>query len=172
MLLGMGMEEMYLAGMLEKIGARADFIQVGAYKGAQDPLTRTEPSPEWSENIDGLLDDLYGQAMEDIAEARGLTPEEIEQVFIDCWAMQDADFVKRKVVDSIVSRDLVDATELAFGDDFIWDQTIGEQVAQVQSGNPASPASATGCSPKTASAAARSWKRSARCATTRRSRPR
>ena len=38
---GLGVEEMYLAGMLEKIGLKADLIQVGKFKGADETWTRT-----------------------------------------------------------------------------------------------------------------------------------
>jgi len=136
LLLGLSMEEMYLAGMLEKIGADADFIQVGKFKGADETLTRDAPSKWWDQNIDALLDDLYDQAVEHIGKARGLDRAGVEQVLADCWSMQDADYVKRNVVDMIVSRDLVDATEIAFGESFVWDQTLGTRAKRPRNQNP------------------------------------
>lgn len=62
---GMYMEELYLADTLRWLGLEPDFVQVGDYKGAADQISRGEPSPEWSENIEGLLDSLYG-AMRDV----------------------------------------------------------------------------------------------------------
>jgi len=136
LLLGLSMEEMYLAGMLDKIGAKADFIQVGKFKGADETLTRDAPSQWWDQNISGLLDDLYEQALEAIAASRDTDRAGAEQLMAAGWGMQDADYVQQGVVDMIVSRDLVDATEIAFGDAFVWDDTLGAQAAQPRNQNP------------------------------------
>src|SRR5205807_4783621 len=40
---GVYMEEMYLADTLSLIGLKADFVQVGDYKGASEPLARSAP---------------------------------------------------------------------------------------------------------------------------------
>jgi protease-4 len=135
-LLGMDMEEMYLAGMLGKLHMKADFLQVGKYKGAAEPLTNTGPSPEWSQNIDALLDDLYGQAVTRIAEARHLDKAEVEKAFADCWEMSDADYVKRGLIDHLADRDLKDVTGAIFGDDFSWDTDMGQASIAVNMDNP------------------------------------
>ncbi|MCE9591951.1 MAG: signal peptide peptidase SppA [Planctomycetes bacterium] len=128
-LAGLGIEEMYFAGLLEKIGAKADFIQVGKFKGAAEPLTNIAPSPEWSQNFDALLDDLYGQVIDRIAKARGLTREQVERAFTDCWTMSDEEYVKRHLVDRLVDRDLTEASEAAFGDDFEWEEMLDSKDA-------------------------------------------
>ncbi len=118
---GLGVEEMYLAGLLEKIGAKADFLQMGKYKGAEEPLTRTGPSPEWSQNFDGLLDDLWDQTLATIGKARHLSREEVEKALGDCWSMSDSQYVDRHLVDDLADRDLIDVTEHQFGSDFDWE---------------------------------------------------
>lgn len=129
MIPGIGVEEMYLAGLLEKIGMKADFVQVGKFKGAQDPLTRTGPSPEWDQNIDALLDDVYASVLERIATGRNMTQKQVEALFADAWTMTDADYVRRRVVDRVVDRDLISVTEVEFGDDFVWDDSMGDAAA-------------------------------------------
>ncbi|GAB4193172.1 MAG: hypothetical protein Kow00105_07280 [Phycisphaeraceae bacterium] len=122
---GLAVEEMYLAGLLDKIGAKADLIQIGKYKGADESWTRHEPSEAWNENFDALLDDLYGQIIKRIADNRGVPVEEVEQWLADSWTMQDTDFLLRRVVDRLTDRDLIEVTEVEFGDNFLWDDSMG-----------------------------------------------
>lgn len=117
---GLGVEEMYFANLLEKVGAKADFLQVGKFKGAEEPLTRTGPSPEWDKNFDALLDDMYRQIIERISKGRGLTKAQIEQLFVDVWSLSDEQLVERKVVDQLSNRDLAKATSQLWGEDFTW----------------------------------------------------
>ena len=124
-LAGLAIEEMYLVGLLQKIGVQADFVQVGEFKGADEQLTRTGPSEAWSQNIDGLLDDLYGQIVSRIAKNRGLTTQQFEDAMAKSWDMTDIDYLKARLIDRLVSRDMIDVTEVEFGDDFIWDDAMG-----------------------------------------------
>lgn len=135
-LTGLGMEEIYLTGLLEKIGVKADFIQVGKYKGAAEPLTRVGPSAEWSENIDHVLDDLYKNMVSRIAVGRGLTPEEVEKAFADCWTMSDRQYVERKLVDGLSGHDLVDETEKVFGSEFEWEDMLEAAAPNPAASNP------------------------------------
>ena len=122
---GMAMEEMYLAGLLEKIGVAADLMQVGRYKGADEPLTRTGPTEAWDENIAGLLDDLYGQLASAIAERRGWTLDELESKMAESWSLDDTGLLRARLVDRLADRDLTGVTEIEFGDAFVWDEDLG-----------------------------------------------
>ncbi len=125
MMEGMSMEEMYLTGLLAKIGVQADLEQIGKYKGAEEPLTRREPSEFWSQNIDSLLDDIYGQVLDAIATNRGVDRPKVEQWMRECLTMTDEQLKEAGIVDALVDRDLVETTEMAYGDDFVWDQEMG-----------------------------------------------
>ena len=133
---GISVEEMYLAGTLEKIGAKADLVQIGQYKGASEPLMRTGPSEAWNQNFDTLLNDIYSQIISRIADNRGLTTDQVEQLLKDTWTMTDVDLMRRRVVDRLTDRDLIDVTEVEFGDNFIWDDAMGFGGGQVQINNP------------------------------------
>jgi len=135
-LMGVAVEEMYLAGLLEKIGAKADFVQIGKYKGADESLTRSGPSEAWSQNFDALLDDLYSQIISQIAQGRDMTEDQVEALLQDSWTMQDTDYLRRRVVDRLTDRDLIDVTEVEFGDNFLWDDTMGQGGASHQISNP------------------------------------
>ena len=133
---GLSIEEMYLAGMFEKIGLKADLVQVGKFKGADEPLNRTGPSDAWNQNFDGLLDDLYGQIVARIAEGRQMKAEEAEALIADAWALSDTELIRRRVVDQLTDRDLIDVTEVTFGDDFVWDDAMGQAGGAAMPTNP------------------------------------
>ncbi|MEM6458756.1 MAG: S49 family peptidase [Planctomycetota bacterium] len=133
---GLAIEEMYLAGMLEKIGVRPDLLQVGKYKGADETLMRRGPSEAWDENIKGLLDGLYDQTVDRIAAARGMDRAELEKLMADGWTLTDEQLVERNAVDRLVDRDLLSATEPAFGDTWDWDTELGQKTSDLDMSNP------------------------------------
>ncbi len=133
---GIAVEEMYLAGMLEKIGVKPDLLQVGKYKGADETLMRAGPSAAWDENFDALLDGLYEESMSRIVEGRGLSREEVEALLADSWTLTDAQLLERRAIDQIVDRDLVEVTEVSFGEHFEWDAELGTAAAGMDISNP------------------------------------
>ncbi len=60
--------------LLDKLGIQADFLHVGAYKGAAEPLTRDAPSKEMEETLGAILDRRYDSMVEMIAADRKLEP--------------------------------------------------------------------------------------------------
>ncbi len=135
-LYGLAIEEMYYPGLFEKIGVKADLVQVGAYKGAADPFTLKTPSKEHSATMDSLLDDIYDQMLETIATSRKMTKPQVEQAMKDSITLPDTELLKRKLVDRLVDRDMVDATEAAFGDDFLWDDSMGVEETLIAASDP------------------------------------
>ena len=133
---GVAIEEMYLAGMLEKVGIEADLLQVGDYKGADETFTRTGPSEEWSQNIDGLLDGLYGGLVGEIALGRGMDIPAMEKAMADAWLLDDDGLVEAGLIDAAADRSLTEQTEPLFGEDFSWDEQLGRSQGQ---GMPTSP---------------------------------
>jgi len=67
----------HLRGLLGKLGVEADFLHVGAYKGAAEPLTRDAPSREMKETIGAILDQAYATMVDAIATSRGLAPDQV-----------------------------------------------------------------------------------------------
>jgi len=122
---GLATEEFYMLGLLDKIGVQANLIQIGKYKGADEAYTRSEPSEEWSSNIDSLLDDFYQQIIDIIVKGRNMSVDEIEQALADIWSMKDVDYLKYRLIDRLTDRDMIDVTEIEFGDQFTWDETMG-----------------------------------------------
>ncbi len=96
---GMYMQEIFLADTLDMIGLKADYVQVGDFKGASEQMTRTSPSPEWSKNIDALLDDLWDQMSETVRTGRGFTHAQWHDVLDKAWALEAGEAVQIGLVD-------------------------------------------------------------------------
>src|SRR3569833_3899369 len=62
----------HVKGLLDKLGVQADFIHVGAYKGAAEPLTLDAPSKQMEETLGAILDQRYATMVDIIAKERRL----------------------------------------------------------------------------------------------------
>jgi protease-4 len=92
----------HLKGLLAKLGVEADFLHVGAYKGAAEPLTRDAPSDEMKETIGAILDRAYATMVETIAKDRGLTADAVEGLIDE--ALFSAEAAKQaKLVDEVAT---------------------------------------------------------------------
>jgi len=130
---GMHIEEMYLAGLMQKLGVEPNFIQVGKYKGAAEQMTRTGPSDAWSQNMDGLVDGMYDTMVHRIAKGRGVSKDKVEIMMEQSWTLDDRGLLKAGIVDRLCSRDLVEVTETEFGDEFVWDTEMGRTLTSPMS---------------------------------------
>jgi protease-4 len=104
---GMYMEEMYLADLLEWAGLRADMVQVGDYKGANETMTRAAPSPQWDQNINGLLDSLYAELRSKLKKGRKLDDARLDAAMATAWMALGAEAKAAGLID-----DEVDLPEL------------------------------------------------------------
>lgn len=80
MIPGIGMETMFAKGLLDKIGVKADYVQIGEYKGADEQYTRTEASPELRGELNKLVDSMYAQMVADIAAHRGMAEDKVRKM--------------------------------------------------------------------------------------------
>ncbi|RUL85609.1 signal peptide peptidase SppA [Tautonia sociabilis] len=74
MLSGLAAEVTFFKGLFDKLGVQPDYLQVGQYKGAAEPYTRTEMSAEFREELTAVLTDELDLLVNAIAEGRGLDP--------------------------------------------------------------------------------------------------
>jgi len=74
---GVGIEVMFLKGLLDKVGIKADYEQIGEYKGADEEYTRAEASEELKGELNKLTDALYNQIVDGISGHRNLTKDEV-----------------------------------------------------------------------------------------------
>jgi len=131
---GLYAEEMYLADTLEWLGLEADFVQVGKYKGAEEPLANSEPSEAWEWNISQLLDTLYGQLREHVRRGRGLSDAELDKAMQAAW-MADGPTARRVgLIDTVIDRlELSNHLADAYDDEDVqFDTSISPQERQMQ----------------------------------------
>jgi protease-4 len=77
---GVRMEITYFKGLLDKLGIKADMLQMGAYKGADEPLTREKMSPEFRKQTELVIDDYYQQLVDTISKERKLDPSKVKDL--------------------------------------------------------------------------------------------
>jgi len=69
--IGIAAQMIYARSLLDKLHVGVDFLQVGKYKGAEEPFTRDGPSPEARESLQGALAGMRAGWLADIGEGRG-----------------------------------------------------------------------------------------------------
>lgn len=106
---GLHMEEMFLANTLAWIGLRADMVQVGDYKGASEMMANSKPSPQWDQNINQLLDGMYGNIRARIKAGRNLDDRQLDAAMEVAWMAEPDQAKKIGLVDTVV--DLAAITE-------------------------------------------------------------
>ncbi|MBC7783569.1 MAG: signal peptide peptidase SppA [Burkholderiales bacterium] len=134
---GIGFETMFFKGALDKLGVHADYVQIGEYKGAEEPFTRTEPSTELSGEMNKLVDAYFRQIVDTISLHRGLTNENVKRVIDD--AMISAKQAKAAGwVDHLVDSDgLRDLMKSELGDEVNIVHDYGDAAsADVDTSNP------------------------------------
>jgi len=104
MIPGVGFETMFYKGTMDKVGVKADYIQIGEYKGAEEPYTRTEPSEELRGELTKLADAVYDQLVDGISMARGVSRQAVQQL-VDDTMLSAAGAKDRGFVDHIVDQD-------------------------------------------------------------------
>lgn len=72
-LTGVRTEVWFYKDLLDWIGVQATFVQAGEYKGAAEPFTRREMSPQLREQLSRVVDDLFDQVCLAVAGKRGCT---------------------------------------------------------------------------------------------------
>jgi protease IV len=78
--IGMAMQIVYMRRLLaDELHFSIDMLQVGKFKGAEEPLTRDGPSPEARASLQGVLNDMRATWIESLAKGRAkATPEIVE----------------------------------------------------------------------------------------------
>jgi protease-4 len=77
---GIHAEATFYKGLLGKVGIQADFIHMGAYKGAAEPYTREKFSEPVRENMNSLIDSMYDEMVTTIVKNRPLTIAQAKEV--------------------------------------------------------------------------------------------
>jgi protease-4 len=102
---GLASQPVFFTGAFEKYGIGVQVTRVGKYKSFVEPFTRKDMSPENREQMQKLLDDLWGTTVADIAASRGLRARDI-QAAVDAEGLIRPEPAKAaKLVDRVAYRD-------------------------------------------------------------------
>jgi protease-4 len=74
---GLAAEYLFLGGFFEKLGIDIEYERVGKYKSAVESFAESKMSEANREMTTQLLDSVYGHFVEVVAEARGLTRDQV-----------------------------------------------------------------------------------------------
>ncbi len=80
MLPGVHAEATFYKNLFEKVGIRADFLHVGDFKGAAEPMTREQYSKPVRENMTALVDSLYDDMVTTVVKDRPLSVAQVKEI--------------------------------------------------------------------------------------------
>ena len=72
---------MFAKGLLDKIGVKADYVQIGEYKGADEEFTRTQASDELRGELNKLADRLYDHIVDTISISRNMSRSDVRSPY-------------------------------------------------------------------------------------------
>ena len=120
---GLSSKQMFFQGALEKYGVGVQVIRVGDYKSAVEPYIRSDLSPANRQQTEALLEDLWGEFLNTVADSRKLNVNRLQTLadtkgYLDPGEAKKAGLVDRigyydNVVDTL--RELTGETEAAEG---------------------------------------------------------
>jgi protease-4 len=122
---GVRAEVTFYKDLLDKLGVKADMLQVGDYKGAAEPMTRSQMSPEFRRQFESVIDDLYANLTETIAAERKLGGARVKEL-LDRGLFTAADAKEAGLIDRVAYDDEFEAylksecqaDEVKFADDY------------------------------------------------------
>ena len=103
---GVRVEVTFFKAMLDTLGVDAEILQVGEFKGAGEPLTRTSMSPQLREQYEQFVGDLYEQFVERVASARGLAAERAREL-VDIGVFTPETAMEAGLIDAVAYEDEV-----------------------------------------------------------------
>jgi len=104
MITGMQAQVIFFKGLLDKLGIQADMIQVGDFKGASEPMTRTSMSPEFRAQYETVINDYYEQMVESIAADRKLDAAQVKKL-IDTGLFSAQEAKQAGLIDRVAYED-------------------------------------------------------------------
>lgn len=103
-LIGLRAEFLSIKGLLDKIGVEVEIEKIDEYKTAAEPLINERPSKYYRAQIARMLDNLFDQLVQEVAENRGLTSENVKSL-IDAAPMTSIMAVETGLVDGLLYAD-------------------------------------------------------------------
>src|SRR4249919_3162187 len=103
-LLGVGIETTFVRGTLDRLGVEPQVEQRHEYKNAADVVLRKEFTAAHREALERLAESIFSDAVETIADARGLAPDQVREL-IDTGPRTASEAQTAGLVDRLGYRD-------------------------------------------------------------------
>jgi protease-4 len=117
-LLGLASEQLFFAGLFEKLGVMVEYERAGDYKSAVEPFTSEKMSEASREMANALLDSTEARFVADVAEARGLEPAAV-RALIDEAPSSGEELLAAKLIDEVAYyEDVVKEANIVSQDDW------------------------------------------------------
>ncbi|HYD85158.1 MAG TPA: S49 family peptidase, partial [Opitutus sp.] len=104
---GLSSQPVFVAGAFEKYGVGVQVTRVGKYKSFVEPFTRKDMSPESREQMQKLLDDLWGGLLADVSATREVSVDAIQRTVDAEGVIRAEAAVEAKLIDRVAYRDEV-----------------------------------------------------------------
>lgn len=105
MILGLGSQMIYFKDLLDEIGINIQLIRHGKYKSAGEPYIKSEMSPENRKQNEDMLNAIWDSIGEEIAQARGITVEELDSMINGLRLDSPSDFMDNGLIDGTATKD-------------------------------------------------------------------
>jgi len=120
-------EQLFLRGLLDRMGVEPDFATCGDYKSAAEMFMRTSPSDEASEMYKWLYDGIYDGLIDMIAQGRGVSGEKA-RAWIDHGVYTAETATKAGIIDQVLHRkDLEAKLKKTYGKDVVFERRYGKK---------------------------------------------
>jgi protease-4 len=103
---GVRAEITFYKDLLDKLGVKAEIMQMGAFKGTGEPYTRNSMSPEFHKQLESLIDDVFEQFVDGIAADRKLDRGHVKDL-IDKGIFTATDAKEAGLIDRVAYRDML-----------------------------------------------------------------
>ena len=105
---GVALQMIFFKGTLDKLDLQPDFVQIGKFKGAEEPFMRTTASPEYRQQITNLVDGMYSEVIATIAANRPNMEEAAVKGAVDQGVLTGRNAKQLGLVDQTMGRGGVD----------------------------------------------------------------
>jgi protease-4 len=114
---GLAATALFYRGTMDELGIKAQILHTGPHKTYGDAFTDTALSKEAREQIEWILDDLYDQFVEGIADGRRLSPEDV-RALIDAGPYTSQDAFRKGLIEGLKHYDELKEGENKVGEQF------------------------------------------------------
>ena len=102
---GLASQDLFLGDTLKKYGVGVQVVRTGRYKGAVEPFTSSEYSPENREQIRRLLEVRWADYLSFIADRRDFSPLELNRTLLDNYLFEAEKAIELGLIDGICTHD-------------------------------------------------------------------